>query len=109
MAKGVSKIFVKEEFANGAMFISHLRTRQKRDNNPGAEIFEVYLPQHGVVEVTCEEPFKIPARPKAKTPIKLTNPFITTRNRVTGGDNNKRARVIYNLNAEGFEIIGGAK
>lgn len=109
MAKGVSKIYVPDTLTKGTMFISHLRTRAKRENTPLAEIFEVYLPEHGVVELTCEEPFKIPARPKAKTAIKLTDPFITVRNRVSGGDGNKRARVLYNLNATGFEIEGGTK
>lgn len=109
MAKGVTKIYTPEQFTSGALFISQLRKRAKRDNAPAAEIFEIFLPNHGVVELTCEEPSQISIRPKAKTAIRLIDPFFTVRNRVTGAEGNKRARVNYVLNAKGFEVIEGAK
>lgn len=112
MAKGVSKIYLPEQLTKGAMFISHSQTKTERSGREVknvAEVFEILLPEEGLVELTCEYPNNISVRPKAKTKIKLIDPYITFSYVVKGQEGNKNARVQYQLHAHGFEIEGGVK
>lgn len=106
MAKGVSKIFVPDTLTNGALFLSQLRTQKATEGKAAAEIFEIYLPTQGVVELTVKAPAKVSVRPKAKTSIVLINPYFVVSNKVTGAEGNKRAKVGYVLHCEGFELKG---
>lgn len=104
LVKGIEKIYVPEQMVKGALYLSHKRTIAPRDNAPGRDIFEIFLPEQGVLEMTVEQPANIKVRPKMKTPIVLEDPYIVPRNRVSGGEGKKRARMSYPFYCKGFTV-----
>lgn len=104
--KGVTNIYVPEQLTQGAVFISHKQTITSRETRkPVAERFEIYLPNYGVVEMTCDLPMKNNARPKFKTPIKVIEPHFVVSGRARGSRENRQARLNYALHANDFEIM----
>lgn len=104
MPKGLSRLYVEEPLVKDAMFLSLVGARQATNYQAASEIFEIFLPEVGVVELIVEEPAKVTTRLKAKTPIVLKNPYFKVTPLMKGAEGKRRTELSYDLHCDGFEM-----